>query len=227
MVRNRAFLAALLSGCVSTSASSLDFRDVLPRVVGNARIHEYSVRIEEATNAGHTVALSARYVAGVCLITALAGSRFVEEVLGEHDPEDRPVVLEALLAHEIGHCEDRRRKQPAQVAPDAMSAPGPRVLAWRNARGALMLGPVPYVDLWSETLADAYMGAYLHRWHPQRVQRVMKVILDRRSRLAHVDPGHNSARLLAGESFYADPAESLISAATRIRSQGLSRTASR
>jgi hypothetical protein len=227
MVRNRAFLSALLLGCASTSVCSLDFRDVLPRVVENARVHEYSVRLDETTNAGQTVALSARYVAGACLIAALTDSRYVEEVLGEHDPDDRRAVLEALLAHEIGHCEDRRRARSGQGAPDALSATVPRVFAWRNARGALMLGPLPYTDLWSETLADAFMGAYLHRWHPERAQRVMGILLDRRWRFAHVDPGHNSARFLAADSFWADPAESLISAATRIRAQGVSRVSSR
>ena len=226
MVRNRVLIAALLSGCASTSVSSLDFRDVLPRVVENACIHEYSVRIEETTDAGLTIALSARHVAGACLITALTGSRYVEEVLGEHDPEDRPAVMEALLAHEIGHCEDRRRARSGEGAPEALSAAVPRVFAWRNASGALMLGPLPHADLWSETLADAYLGAYLHRWHPQRAQRVMAILLARRWRFAHVDPGHNSARFLSADSFGADPGEPLISAATRIRAQGFSRVSS-
>jgi len=227
MVRHTVLLAALLSACASAPASGLDFRDVLARVVGNARVHEYSVRLEETTNAGQTGALSARYAGGVCLITALTGSMYVAEVLGEHDPDDRPAVLEALLAHEIGHCEDRRRARAGRDAPEALSAAPPRVFAWRNASGALMLGPLPHADLWSETLADAFMGAYLQRWHPQRAQRVMGILLDRRLRFAHVDPGHNSARFLAADSFWAGPAESLISAATRIRAQGFSGVSSR
>jgi hypothetical protein len=109
MVRHTVSLAALVAGGPSTPASSLDFRDVLARVVENARVHEYSVRREETINAGETAASSARYAERVCLITALTGSMYVEQVPDEHDPDDRPAVLEALLAHEIGHCEDRKR----------------------------------------------------------------------------------------------------------------------
>ena len=227
MVRSRAFLCALVMSCASIPAYGLDFRDVLSQVIEKAHVRDFSVQFDETTNAGQTAALSARYVAGVCRITALTGSSYVEAVLAENDPDDRPAVLEALLAHEIGHCEDRHRSHSHRGASDAMSASVPRVFAWRAASGALMLGPLPDADLWSETLADAYMGAYLHRWQPQRAQRVMSVLLDRRARFADVDPGHNSARFLNAESFGADPAESLISTATRIRAKGFSRVASR
>lgn len=227
MVRNRAFLAALVLGCASTLAWGLDLRDLLPQVVEKTRARDFRVRFAETTNAVQTPALSAQYAGGECRITALTGAKFFQDVLTEHDPEDRQAVLEAFLAHEIGHCEERHRNHlnsdPRQRAPEALSAPAPRVIAWREANGALMLRPLPYADLWSETLADAYMGAYLHRWHPQRAQRVMTVLLNRRARFAHIDPGHNSARFLTADAMEVSPGESLISAATRIRAHGFSR----
>jgi hypothetical protein len=217
----------LVASCFSTPATSLDFRHVLRQVVENTRVRDYSVRLEETTNPSHTVALSARYVPGVCQITALTGSKFVEDVLAELEADDRGAVLEAFLAHEIAHCEDRRRGHSRPRAPDALSTSAPRVLARRDASGALILSPLPYADLWSETLADAYMGAYLHRWHPQRAQRVMTALLARREQFADVDPGHNSARFLKTESFATDADESLIAAAMRIRAQGASRASAR
>lgn len=214
-------LAAFLAVSLYVApARAGDVGAALARVLDHVGTQGYTVRLELTENPRRTIAMSAHFAAGECLVVALENSSYVAEALSALPVQDRGALLEGMMAHEIGHCEERHARLAAvDPAIQAIAA----VTAARDVRGRLVLKPVSKLELWGEILADAYMGVYLRRHHPEAAQRIMAMQLARRAANAFVDPAHDTYPALAEETFDSAAGETLLEAATRIRGAGLER----
>jgi len=221
----RFFIAACvaLPGLIGRPAAALDLDEAFARASERVGVPRFALRLSVTADATRTVAMSAQYVPGACLVLALRNSPYIEGLLAGLDPIDRPIALEAMFAHEIGHCEERHAHASGRIVPDSAIQLLARISASRDERGAIRLKPLPHRELWGEIFADAYMGVYLTRYHRAAAARVMAVQLAERARNAAVDPGHDTSTSLAGRSFDAAPEESLLQAAWRIRRAGVTR----
>ena len=208
-------LAGIAAWALASPAPAGDVAGALARVAARAGLAGYAVELRLTADPAQTAALSARYFPGVCRIVALEPSAYIDDALGELDPVDRPVFLEALLAHEIAHCEERHA---GGGHPDSSPAPAlARVAAARTAEGKVVLKPIDRVELWGEILADAFMVHYLHRWHPAQAAGIAAAQFDRRTRDALADPAHETATALRGADFTVNTGETLLQAARRTR----------
>ncbi len=202
------------------SAHAGDVSSALARVLENIGPRGYAVRLAFTDNPDRTIAMSAYFTNRECLVLALENSSYIAEAQSALPAEDRGVLLEGMIAHEIGHCEERHAGlTAADPAIQFISS----VAAARDERGRLRLKPVSKLELWGEILADAYMAAYLRRHYPQAAARIVAAQLARRAAHAVVDPAHNTFPALSGESFDSTADETLLQAATRMRRAGLER----
>lgn len=215
------FLAFFLAASLYVApAQAGDVGAALARVLDHAGMQGYTVRLVLTDNPRRTIAMSAHFAASECLVVALEHSSYVAAALSAVPVLDRDALLEGMMAHEIGHCEERNAGLAAvDPAIQAIAA----VAAARDDRGRLVLKPVSRIELWGEILADAYMGVYLRRHHPEAAQRIMAIQLARRATHAFVDPAHDTSPALSGETFDSAVGETLLQAAIRIRRAGLER----
>jgi hypothetical protein len=159
---------------------------------------------------------------GICIVTVSAdddGYRTLRALVSGVASSRRQAFLEAVLAHELAHCE--------QFA-----------LARRDFRGSALVDPQrqssirSYADLrahwgaddltlWVELYADVAAGIYLQRAHPDACEEVMHAVLDARRRYAEADRGHATAIYFGEDSACRAPArgESPLEAAIRIRGE--------
>lgn len=160
--------------------------------------------------------------AGTCVVTFSAddeGYRTLRALASGVAPERRQAFLEAVMAHELAHCE--------QFA-----------LARRDFRGSALVDPErrskirTYADLrahwgaddltlWVELYADVAAGIYTQRAHPEACEEVMRAVLDSRRRYADADRGHATATYFGDDSACRStaPGESPLEAAIRIRGE--------
>jgi len=129
----------------------------------------------------------------------------------------RGAFLEAVFAHELGHCEQfalarRDFTRSEMVDPERAS----RIHSFADLKSAW---GATDLTLWTELLADVAAGLYLRQAHPEECASVMRALLDNRQRYAARDAGHATARyfLEADVCVAPAPGEQPIDAAIRIR----------
>ena len=216
--RGLVLLTALLAPAVPTWADMLGDaflaagRSVAPPG-GRARLE--IVRDRTVTNA-----LAARFEDGVCRIFALETSGYLIDSLARLEPAMRSPYLEALFAHEFGHCQEQHL---VSLNIRGRESPSPALIPVRMHRdpdGGLWLVSIRQEALWAEILADAYLGLYLQERYPDLSRQLIDFHFSRRVSAAVTDPEHDTARFLAGLSFQRRDGEDMLEAGKRLRRTG-------
>lgn len=135
---SKLFFAALGAACLSASAASPDLTPLEQRWIGAAypvlayaRAIDLPIDIVVQPQAGpNDVALAIGFADGRCkLVLSLRGNPAAERVFDGVPEAGREQLIEAMAAHEIGHC-------------------------WRYARGAWHALPAGFVEVGEERAAD-------------------------------------------------------------------------
>ncbi|MFO1318570.1 MAG: hypothetical protein U1F52_03055 [Burkholderiales bacterium] len=176
----------------------------------------WSVQLEVVSDRSITVAVSAAYRNGACRVILLDSSAYVADTLRMLDDELRRPYLEALFAHELGHCEDMHS---AHMTPD-VTAGGTSlnvVTPVRRIEGDPALETPARRVLRAEILADATAALYLAERHPELADMLVAFHLGRRAQRSEQDPDHDTSRCLAGRDLVRRGDEDIHGAAQRIR----------
>jgi hypothetical protein len=198
-------LAALAAAVVTVPAqSATDVESAFQAAVAIAADPAWNSELRFVNDPSVTPALAAFVRPGHCDVVALKNSGFIRAALAPLEPQDRAPYLEALMAHELGHCAE----QHANAATGLVKAQAVATGAHASAPQQVLRG---------ELLADIYMGLYLADRHPECADRLMRLHLTRRALASDIDPDHNSARFLRVEQIERRAGESMLQAALRIR----------
>lgn len=174
-------------------------------------------RLEIVHDTTITSAMAARFEDGVCRIFVLENAAYLTDSLGQLPPALRAPYLEALFAHEFGHCQEQYLISMDAGARETPSPALVPVRMHRNADGGLLLISIRREALWGEILADAYFGMYLNERHPALSRRLIDFHLAQRGSAALVDPEHDTARFLAGLPLQRQHGEFMHEAGQRLR----------
>ncbi len=174
-------------------------------------------RLEVVHDATVTVALAARFEDGVCRIFALETSDYLLGSLAQLEPALRAPYLEALFAHEFGHCQEQYLTSLDTSLRESPSPALVPVRMHRDAEGGLWLVTIRREALWGEILADAYFGMYLNERHPALSKPLIDFHLSRRGSAAVIDPEHDTARFLVGLPLQRHHGEFMHEAGQRLR----------
>lgn len=178
------------------------------------------IRLEVVRDPTVTTAMAARFEDGVCRVFALETSDYLIGGLAQLDPAWRSPYLEALFAHEFGHCHEQYQ---ASLNAAWREPPSPALVPVRmhkDADGALWLVSIRQEALWGEILADAYLGLYLSERYPALSKPLIDFHLARRGNAAVIDPEHDTSRFLTGLSFERRRGEDIHEAGRRLRRTG-------
>lgn len=116
--------------------------------------------------------LSMAYLGGRCkLVLTMRGNPKVEQHLEGMPPVLHPVLIEAMAAHELGHCW-RHRQGAWQALPSGFSAPSPHVAA--------PLVPGADAQRLEEGFADLVGLAWTSSRHPAHYAAVHAWLMDER-----------------------------------------------
>lgn len=183
----------------------------------------WSAQLEVVTDPAVTIAMIATYESRHCRISVLKTSAYLVDTLQQLGPAVRRPYMEALFAHELGHCEDSyvAQYEAGSISTDSGSLSA--LTAQSTVEGATQLSAAPRRVLWREILADAYLALYLHDRYPDVAPALVAFHLGRRAGRARADPEHDTSMYLAGQPWRRDTGESLYEAAIRIRSIGTDR----
>jgi len=131
----------------------------------------------------------------------------------------RGAFLEAVFAHELGHCEQfalaRRDFTRSEIVDPERASRIHSFADLKSAWGATDL------TLWTELLADVAAGLYLQQVHPEECEFIMRALLENRRRYSIRDAGHATARYFRGADACVAPGsgERPIDAAIRVRTE--------
>lgn len=224
-----AFIGTLLAACmaamlVSASPSRAGgLEEAFSTALAAFAPQGWSARLEVVTDPAVTIAMIATYESRHCRISVLKTSAYLVDTLQQLEPAVRRPYMEALFAHELGHCEDSyvAQSEAGNISNDSGSLSG--LTAQSTVAGATQLSASPRRVLWREILADAYLALYLHDRYPDVAPALVSFHLERRAGRARADPEHDTSLYLAGQPWRRDTGESLYEAAIRIRSVGTDR----
>lgn len=110
-------------------------------------------------------------------------------------PEDRQTFFEALLAHELAHCDEAIRIERTFSA-EHQVAPQLRHLHIGSAREMLRLSRNNEQIRWSEAKADLAAVLYLRQCATERSDRLIMQLAQMRDRQTSFDPGHATSGFL-------------------------------
>lgn len=178
------------------------------------------IRLEVVRDPTVTAAMAARFEDGECRIVALETSDYLIGGLAQLDPASRSPYLEALFAHEFGHCHEQ---YVASLNAAWREPPSPALTPVRmhkDADGSLWLVSIRREALWGEILADAYLGLYLTERYPALSKPLIDFHLSRRGSAAVTDPEHDTSRFLTGLTFERRRGEDIHEASRRLRRTG-------
>ncbi len=221
--RTLAWRATLALACLS-AASTPALADALQDAFQAARstiVREgWTAQLIVVHDRKITVALGARYRERICSVFALRDSPYLVQTLAQLEQPQRRPYLEALFAHELGHCEEQHLASTAPDRSDELESPLLLVKAYRESDGALRIAAEPRHILWKEILADAYTGMYLRERHPAMADALMAFHLLQRASHAATDPEHLTSPYLHQADFTRQPGERWADAAMRLRRAG-------
>lgn len=180
----------------------------------------WTAELEVVNDRNVTIALGARFRNRVCHVYALRTSAYLVDALRQLDQPLRRPYLEALFAHELGHCEEQYLAQVNPGLLDDAASPLLLVTSYRLADGGVRLAAEPRQILWREILADAYTAVYLNERYPGVANRLIEFHLSRRALRSAVDPDHDTAPYLRDLSFQRQPGERWSDVALRLRRVG-------
>lgn len=209
------FLAGL--SAVSTPALADALQDAFEAARSTMVTEGWSARLIVVHDRKVTVALGARYRERVCSVYALRDSPYLVQTLSQLESTQRRPYLEALFAHELGHCEEQHIASTAPDRIDELESPLLLVKAYRESDGALRIAAEPRHVLWKEILADTYTGMYLRERHPAMADALMAFHLLQRASRAATDPEHLTTPYLRQTDFTRQPGERWADAAMRLR----------
>jgi len=212
------FLACL--SAVSTSALADALQDAFQAARGTMAGEGWTAQLIVVHDRKITVALGVRYREGVCSVYALRDSPYVVQTLSQLEFPQRRPYLEALFAHELGHCEEQHIASTSPDLSNELESPLLLVKAYRESDGALRIAAEPRHVLWKEILADTYTGMYLRDRYPSMADALMAFHLLQRASRAENDPEHLTTPYLRQTDFIRQPGERWADAAMRLRRAG-------
>ena len=136
--------------------------------------------------------------------------------------EDWPALIEASVAHEIGHCEERALNVKYTGLDKHTADSGLMLTSNRNAAGGFGKGSSMSTQLASELYADVYAHLYLRKYLADKADKIEDAWQKGRDEYASADPDHATSPYLTKISRFENaltPETSMAEAAWTLRTQ--------